>query len=212
MPVLQRGDADAQPGDRRRRRGAHRRAGRADARRRRPTATSAPTLAAAKFRVVEVLRGEDKLDGAKEIDVVYFGEDAPDKKFLITGLAGVTRPGLDWTTPVPLSDAGRRLRPTSLPTVPAEGADRLAFFQEYLENDDPLLAQDAYDEFARTPYADVDRPRPADEPRRSCSSGSTTPSVGPSGRRLYLTMLGICGKPEDVGMLEELMNYDYQRR
>jgi hypothetical protein len=33
--------------------------------------------------------------------------------------------------------------------------------------------------------------------------------VGPSGRRLYLTMLSICGKPEDVGMLEELLNYDY---
>ena len=24
-------------------------------------------------------------------------------------------------------------------------------------------------------------------------------SVGPSSRRLYLTLLGVCGKPEDVG-------------
>jgi hypothetical protein len=35
-------------------------------------------------------------------------------------------------------------------------------------------------------------------------------SVGPSSRRLFLTMLGVCGKPDDVPMLEEFINYDYQ--
>jgi hypothetical protein len=37
------------------------------------------------------------------------------------------------------------------------------------------------------------------------------PTVGASGRRLYLTMLGVCGKLEDVPMLEKLLNYDYQQ-
>src|SRR5262245_64597111 len=41
--------------------------------------------AAAKFRVVEVLRNGDRLEGAKEINVVYFGDEAPDRRFLITG-------------------------------------------------------------------------------------------------------------------------------
>jgi hypothetical protein len=36
------------------------------------------------------------------------------------------------------------------------------------------------------------------------------PTVGPSGRRLYLTMLGVCGTDDDVPMLEKLLNYDYQ--
>jgi hypothetical protein len=164
-------------------------------------------VAAAKFRVVDVLRGADQLVGRDEIDVVYFGEEPSDRKFLITGLAGVTGPGLDWTTPVPLSEAAvdyvRRLL-----TVPAEGADRLAFFQNYLEHDDPLLAQDAYDEFARTPYAEVVELGPRIK-REQILQWIGDANVGPSRRRLYLTLLGICGKPDDVQMLEQLMNYDH---
>lgn len=178
-----------------------------------PMPTSGPegdvgqALPAAKFRVLDVLHGEDKLNGVKEIAVVYFGEEAPDKKFMITGLAGVTGPGLDWTTPVPLSEAAVDYV-KKLPAAPAEGADRLAFFQEYLENDDRLLAQDAYDEFARMPYADVVALGPRMN-RAKILQWIDDAGVGPSSRRLYLTMLGVCGQPEDVGMLERLMNYDY---
>jgi hypothetical protein len=163
--------------------------------------------AAAKFRVVEALRNEEKLEGKKEIDVIYFGEDAPGKQFLITGLAGVTGPGLDWTTPVPLSEAAAAYV-RKLLTIPAQGSERLAFFQEYLENDDPLLAQDAYDEFARTPYADVMALAPKMD-RSRLLEWINDSSVGPSSRRLYLTMLGICGQPADIELLEQLMSYDY---
>lgn len=164
--------------------------------------------ATAKFRIVETLRGEQKLAGAKELDVVYFGEDAPGKKFLITGLAAITPDKLEWTTPAPLSDRAVQYI-KKLSTVPAEGADRLAFFQEHLEDEDPLLAQDSYDEFARSPYADVIALGPRMH-REQLLAWLKDASVGPSGRRLYLTMLGICGQPEDVGMLEQTLHYDYQ--
>jgi hypothetical protein len=171
-------------------------------------AAVSPDSAAAKFRIVETLRGEEKLAGAKEIDVVYFGQDPPGKKFLISGLAGVTGPGLDWTTPVPLSDrAVEYVR--QLSNVPSQGADRLAFFQEYLEDDDPLLAQDSYDEFARAPYADVIALGPRMQ-RDKLLTWIRDAGVGPSSRRLFLTMLGVCGKPDDIPMLEEFINYDYQ--
>jgi hypothetical protein len=168
---------------------------------------ASPDAAAAKFRVIQVIRGADRLAGAKEINVVYFGEEAPDKKFMITGLAGVTGPGLDWTTPVPLSERAVGYI-KHLPTVPATGADRLAFFQDYLEDDDALLAQDAYDEFARMPYDAVTDLGPRMN-RQQLLKWIDSGKVGPSGRRLYLTMLSICGQPEDVGMLEKLMHYDY---
>jgi hypothetical protein len=171
-------------------------------------ATVDPTTAAAKFRIVEVLRGQEKLAGAKELDVVYFGDDPPQKKFLITGLAAITPDKVDWTTPVPLSDrAVEYVR--KLSTVPTTGVDRLAFFQDYLEDEDRLLAQDAYDEFARAPYSEVVALSPRMK-RAQLLKWINDPSVGPSGRRLYLTMLGVCGKPEDVGMLETLLKYDYQ--
>jgi hypothetical protein len=166
--------------------------------------------AAATFRVVQVLRGGEFLKGAKTIEVVYFGEEAPDKEFFITGLAGVTGPDtLDWTNPIPLSlIAADYIR--KLPTVPAEGADRLAFFQDYLRSDDPLLMQDSYDEFARSPYAALIALEPRMD-RPKLVEWINDPRVGPASRRLFLTMLGICGKGDDVAMLEALMNYDYLR-
>ena len=167
-----------------------------------------PTTAAATFRIVKVLRGEEKLAGAKEIDVVYFGEDAPDKKFLITGIAAITPDKIEWTTPVPLSPRAVEYV-EKLPTLPETGVERIAFFQEHLEDEDPLLAQDAYDEFARAPYADVIAIGPRMH-RDKLLQWIKDPTVGPSGRRLYLTMLGICGQPEDVAMIEEFLNYDYQ--
>jgi hypothetical protein len=72
------------------------------------------------------------------------------------------------------------------------------------------LAQDSYDEFARAPYSDVIALGP-EMKRDNLIEWINDPTVGASGRRLYLTMLGVCGKPEDVPMLEKLLNYDYQQ-
>lgn len=167
-----------------------------------------PTTATATFRIVKVLRGAEKIGDVKELDVVYFGEDAPGKKFLITGIAAITPDKIEWTTPVPLSDRAVEYV-EKLPTLPESGLERIAFFQERLEDDDPLLAQDSYDEFARAPYADVIALGPRMH-RDRLLKWIQDPTVGPSGRRLYLTMLGICGQPDDVRMLEEFLNYDYQ--
>ncbi len=167
-----------------------------------------PAAAAAKFRIVKVLRGAEKIGDVKELDVVYFGEDAPDKKFLITGIAAITPDKIEWTTPVPLSERAVEYV-EKLPSLPETGIERIAFFQEYLEDDDPLLAQDSYDEFARAPYADVIAIGPRMH-RDRLIKWIKDPTVGPSGRRLYLTMLGICGQPEDITMLEGFLNYDYQ--
>ena len=167
-----------------------------------------PTMATATFRIVKVLRGQEKIGDVKEIGVVYFGEDPPEKKFLITGLAAITPDKIEWTTPVPLSPRAVEYV-EKLPTLPETGVERIAFFQEHLEDEDPLLAQDSYDEFARSPYVDVIALGPRMH-REKLLEWIKDPGVGPSGRRLYLTMLGICGQPDDVKMLEEFLNYDYQ--
>jgi hypothetical protein len=173
-----------------------------------PGQTIDPSTTSAKFRIVEVLRGEEKLAGAKELDVVYFGTDPPEKKFLITGLAAISPDKIDWTTPVPLSDRGVEYV-RKLPGVPQAGVERLVFFQDYLEDEDRLLAQDAYDEFARAPYAEVVALGPHMK-RDHVLKWVNDPRVGPSNRRLYLTMLGVCGQPADIPMLEKLLRFDYQ--
>jgi hypothetical protein len=164
-----------------------------------------PDTSAARFEVLEVLRGEELLAGVEHIDVVYFGTEI-DRTFLISGIKDAR---LDWTTPLPLSPRAVEYV-KQLGSVPAEGADRLAFFMNYFEDEDPLLAQDAYDEFARMPYADIRALGPR-MPHDQLLQWIDDPTVGPSSRRLYLTMLGVCGREDDVGRLESMLLFDYQR-
>lgn len=164
-----------------------------------------PNSGTAKFEIIEVLRGQDAVAGAKQIDVVYFGEADRERVFLVMGL-GAEKP--DWTTPLPLSVAGVDYV-RKLSGVPMSGADRLAFFQEYLEHEDPLLAQDSYDEFARAPYADVQALSPRMHHDRLVKWISDL-DINPSRRRLYLTMLGVCGSKGDLPLLESMIVSDFE--
>jgi hypothetical protein len=122
---------------------------------------------------------------------------------MITAVGG---DALEWMTPLPLSPAAADYV-RKLPSVPASGADRLAFFQDYLENADPLLAQDAYDEFARAPYSLLEQLGPRMN-HAKLVEWVTNMEVNPSRRRLYLTMLGVCGDKRDLPMLEEMLQSD----
>ena len=158
-------------------------------------ASSDPDSGKATFQIVDVLRGGERVKAGEEIKVVYFGEGERDRTFLISGI-GVENDALEWMTPLPLSaTAIDYIR--KLPNVPASGAERLRFFQEYLENDDPLLAQDAYDEFARAPYSEVKELKGHLVHDRLVEWIQSS-DVNPSRRRLYLTMLGVCGDEHDL--------------
>jgi hypothetical protein len=110
---------------------------------------------------------------------------------------------------LPLSQAGAKYV-KQLSELPAKGFQRLLFFMNYLEHDDPLLAQDAYDEFARAPYTQIQQLGDQMD-RKQLVAWINDPQVGPTRRRLYLTMLGVCGQAQDVEMLESLLQYDYRQ-
>jgi hypothetical protein len=168
-------------------------------------ATDDPNSGTAKFEVIEVLRGKEVVGDAKQIDVVHFGEFDRERVYLVMGLGAETP---DWTTPLPLSKAADEYV-RKLATLPPSGAERLAFFQEYLEHEDPLLAQDAYDEFARASYEDVIALAPQMHHDRLVNWISDL-EISPSRRRLYFTMLGTCGSKDDLPLLESLIvsNFD----
>jgi hypothetical protein len=171
-----------------------------------PSANAAdPNSGTATFQIVEVLRGPESLKSSKEISVVFFGDSNRDKVYLVNGIG---KEKIDWTTPLPLSPAAVGYV-KQLASVPPTGTDRLAFFQEYLEHADPLLAQDSYDEFARAPYAELRDLKPRMKHGRVVK-WVQDPEVSPSRRRLYLTMLGICGSKADVPLLEAMIASDYE--
>lgn len=167
-----------------------------------PTAFIDPETGAAKFEIEQVLLGQPLMEGATEVEAIYFGEPDSQQLFFIRGVGDPP----DWAIPLPLSPIAAEYVPKLL-GLPAEGADRLAFFQDYLEHEDPLLAQDAYDEFARAPYKDVEDLAPRMN-REQLRSWIEDVGVSPSRRRLFLTMLGVCGEPEDLQRLEEMLTSD----
>lgn len=152
------------------------------------------------FEIIEVLKGGEILGENRRIEVVYFGQATPGQLFFIMGSDPAQ---LAWATPIALSEAATAYV-RALPGLAETGPERLEYFQPYLEHEEPMLAQDAYDEFAKAPYADVKafRDRMNREQIRAKIQDTSVPA---SRRRLYLTMLGVCGDESDVPVLEAMI-------
>lgn len=154
----------------------------------------------AEFEIISVIRGEKLIRPEQKLRVNYFGKAKPDQHFL---LMGVDPPDLLWSSPLPVSSVAIDYVKT-LSQLPKEPLERLAFFLDYLEHEESMLARDAYDEFAKSPYEQVkalkdklDRPQLIEWIKDT--------SLPPDRKRLYLVMLGVCGQAEDAEFLESLL-------
>jgi hypothetical protein len=152
------------------------------------------------FEVVTVLKGQELMGKTQTIETIYFGEGKVGSSFLIMG---VDPPKLMWSTPLQVTKRAQDYI-VKLPGLPAEGSKRLEFFQEYLEDKDEMLARDAYDEFAKSPYAAVKQLKPRMK-HDQVIAWIKDVDVPASRRRLYLTMLGVCGTAQDLPLLETML-------
>lgn len=154
----------------------------------------------ATFQVVQVVKGGKHLLDTTTIETIYFGDGQLGKPFLIMG---VDPPKIMWSTPLQLTDRARTYIPELL-ALPDDGVKRLEFFQQHLEDDDEMLARDAYDEFAKAPYPDVIALKPKMD-HTKLVGWIQDGDIPASRRRLYLTMLGVCGSEKDLPMLEKML-------
>jgi hypothetical protein len=165
-----------------------------------PSVTATDQRAEAQFEITKVIKGNEHLADAKKIEAFYFGDAEPGALFLISGMV---LPEIKWSTPLPLSERGEEYV-SSLLSLPEKGPDRLSFFWQFLEDGDSLLAQDSYDEFARASYSDVTAMKGKLD-RERLIDWINSPDLAQSRRRLYFTLLGVCGEKEDIAMLEDMM-------
>lgn len=154
----------------------------------------------ASFKIEKVLSGEKLIQINQAIEASYFGPGKSAKKFL---LLGIDPTKLLWSSPLPLtSDAESYVE--AIRKLPESQVERLEFFQKYFEHPDSLLARDSYDEFALAPYSDVlllkDKMN-----REQLLKWVQDTSKSPDRKRLYFTMLAICGKPEDADLFESMI-------
>jgi hypothetical protein len=155
----------------------------------------------AKFEIEQVLKGKKFVGDSMTFKTQLVGNYPIGQKFLVMG---VDPPKVSWTTPMKASDRVFKYL-SDIQTLPEKGPERLVFFQNFFEDKESVLAFDAYDEFAQAPYEDLIAMK--DQMDRDKIIGwIEDPETSVSRRRLYFTMLGVCGKPEDTKLLEELIN------
>lgn len=156
----------------------------------------------AKFRITKILKGKELISGGvgSVFETIYFGDGKKGDLFLAMA---VEPPNLAWNTPLKVSPAAANYI-SKLPDLPEAGAERLVFFQDYLENEDELLARDAYDEFANASYDEVKALKPHID-HDQLMKWIESKDVPASRRRLYFTMLGVAGTDADLPVLEKML-------
>ena len=152
LPVLQRRVADVRRRDRQLASGGDRQARRPPPRAAGDAAANSLDVAKAKFEIVKDPQGREGAGQKAQASKPSISATARSASTFL--IMGIDPPAINWGTPIAHQRARRSYVAKAI-ELPKEGADRLAFFQDYLEDKDEMLARDAYDEFAKTPYAGV---------------------------------------------------------
>ena len=151
------------------------------------------------MRIEQVLKGDKLVEQGQEVRAIYYGDVAKGRRFM---MSGVDPPELQWSC-LPLTERGEAYvqKVTELAEEPLE---RLRFYHNYLQDTEEMLARDAYDEFAITPY-DVVKQLAPDMDHDQLIEWIGDPEMPTDRKRLYLTMLGVCGDEKDLPFLEKLL-------
>jgi len=148
----------------------------------------------AKFEIIKVLKGEKWLGKKRTVEAFYYEKQNVGKTFMVEA---ASPPELVWGAPLLMSEAARQYVQDLQKLPKKTSQERLRFFIDYLEHKDEMLARDAYDEFARTPY-DIVKQLKDQYPHDKLVAWIQDRDVPDSRRRLYLTLLGVGGVPSSV--------------
>ena len=152
------------------------------------------------MKVDAVLKGEALIRAGETVLAVYYGSVEAGRQFM---LSGVDPADMQWSC-LPLSDTAVNYVKTVAGLPVDDAAARLRFYYDYLESPESMLARDAYDEFAITPYEDV-RAIAETIDREQLHRWIDDPQITADRRRLYLTLLGVVGGPDDLPKLKALL-------
>jgi hypothetical protein len=152
-----------------------------------------------RMKVEHVLKGADLVQVGDEIEAIYYGEVELGRRFM---LSGVDPPQMQWSC-LPVSPRAEEYL-AKVSQLADDDLERLRFFYRFLQDEETMLARDAYDEFAVAPYAAVKKLAPEMD-HAQLVKWISDPEMPTDRRRLYLTMLGVCGDEKDLSMLEEML-------
>lgn len=151
------------------------------------------------MKVEKVLKGSDLIEVGQEVRAIYYGEVSIGRRFM---LSGVDPPDLQWSC-LPVSERAEAYI-GKVTEIPDDSLERLRFYHNYLQDEESMLARDAYDEFAVAPYDAVKKLAPEMD-HDQLVEWIGDPEMATDRKRLYLTMLGVCGDEKDLPFLEKML-------
>jgi hypothetical protein len=157
------------------------------------------TVGETSYQIVEIMRqpGNELSKGA----TIKLDRYRPGKSGDLFLLMGSNTDGINWASPLEVSETSfNYLKQAPGKEVPS--LKRLSYFLKFLEYSDPLIANDAYAEFAGAPYQEIAPLAEAVDPAK-VRKWISNPQTVPTRLGFYGLLLGICGKEEDAEFLKQ---------
>lgn len=151
------------------------------------------------MKVVQVLKGGDLVQVGDELEAIYYGDVTKGRRFM---LSGVDPPQLQWSC-LPVTERAETYI-GKMNALEDDDLVRLKFYYQFLQDEESMLARDAYDEFAIAPYDAVKKLAPEMD-HDQLIKWISDPEMPTDRKRLYLTLLGVCGGKDDLSMLEKML-------
>jgi hypothetical protein len=180
-------------------------------------ATASRQDANPRYTIEKVFKGQSFLSGRREVAAPPPTEGAassaastapaakPAVRYLILG---AEPPDIFWLVPMEVSsDAVAYVE--RLSQAPEAGPQRLAWFYGYLNHKDPFVADDAYGEFAKADFPIVKAAKDRFD-AQELLAWSQDASLPVHRRRLFLTLLGVCGATDDAPRVQQIIESDLQ--
>ncbi len=151
------------------------------------------------MKIEKVLKGGEHVRVGQEIVATYYGDVSIGRRFMLTG---VDPDDMQWSClPVSQHAEDYICKVAELGDDPVE---RLKFYYKHLHDSESILARDTYDEFAIAPYDAIKKLAPEID-RGQLIEWLSDPELTTDRKRLYLTMLGVCGDESDLPFLEKML-------
>lgn len=151
------------------------------------------------YEVKQIMRNyKGKLKVGDRITLPRYRASQVGDLFVLMGSSGTT---LEWGSPLEVTEtAFNYISQAPSPEVPT--AKRLEYYAKFLEYPDAMIANDAYGEFANSPYKDVALVGQKLS-RKKVREWVANPDTPGTRLGLYGLLIGVCGNEEDAELVRK---------
>ncbi len=155
------------------------------------------------LEILEIMNEGPRLKVGQSFEMQMLTREKVGTKVLLFGQDQTTSEKIRWAAPK-LLDRRSAAFVKKMRGLPNKGIQRLTFFMSRLNDENQLIADDAFNEFSQATYQDLLSIRESID-RKQIMRWITDTKTPTERIRLYYTMLGVCADASDAEVLESLL-------